>query len=69
MFRRYIVRIKQAGTLHQHFTITDTHNGNLTVDVYHREANARRRVELLNSQETGGHSTWSVPEREASSGE
>lgn len=58
MFRRYIMRTKQAGTLFEHFIVTDTHNGNLTVGVYHRESNARQRVEILNSLEKSGPSIW-----------
>jgi len=58
MFSRYIVKTKQAGTLYEHFIVTDTHHGNLTVGVYHRESNAKQRVEALNSLETSGPSIW-----------
>lgn len=58
MFRRYIVKAKQPGTFSEHFIVTDTHNGNLTVGVYYRESNARQRVEVLNSLEKSGPSIW-----------
>ncbi|WP_162619737.1 hypothetical protein [Salinicola acroporae] len=68
MFRRYIVKIKQAGTLHQHFTVTDTHNSSQTVSVHHHEAKARQHMEFLNSQETSGPGIWNPLEQEAESG-
>ncbi|WP_110598455.1 hypothetical protein [Salinicola lusitanus] len=67
MFRRYIVKIKQAGTLHQHFIVTDTHHGNQTVGVHHHEAKATEHMEFLNSLETSGPGIWNLLEPEAES--